>query len=414
MQSQLTLSLLIITALLLNGCASNGANENNLDEPEPRPLIGDPELPYPPEKEPEVGDILHMPTGLYVTQQQMLDSIVDHRMVYVGETHDSPAAHRFQLDVLKAMFARHPDEVVLGMEVFVPGQQAVIDKWIAGELDEPSFLRQSQWFKVWRADFAYYRDLLTFARDNNIPVRALNIEKDLVRAVGSNPLDQLDEQQRQRLPDMRFVDEYQQAMVDAVFSGHGPGGKHAEGFKRVQMLWDQTMAENIVNYLQSPEGTGKRMMVVAGGHHVRYGYGIPRRVFNLMPSSYILAGTREIVIPEEKQHQIMDITLPRFPMTAYDFVKHVVYETLPQQGVKLGIMFGMVDGGLQINQIVPQSNAELAALQVSDIITHLDGVVMKDLYDIKYLLLEKRIGDTAEIELKRGDEVIKMTLQFEK
>ncbi len=419
MQSRFTISLLFITTLLLNGCATNRVNEevneNEVSDGEkPRQLIGNPEMPYPPEKEPEVGDILHMPTGLYVTQAQMMASALDQRIIYVGETHDSPAAHRFQLDVLKAMVERYPGEVVLGMEVFIPKQQAVIDQWVAGELDEPSFLRQSQWFKVWRADFAYYRELLEFARDNRVPVRGLNVEKALVRAVGSNPPDQLSEEQRQQLPDMSFVDPYQQAMVEAVFSGHGPGGKHVEGFKRVQVLWDQTMAENIVDYLQSPEGEGKRMMVVAGGHHVRYGYGIPRRVFNLMPTSYTVLGTREIVIPEEKQHQIMDITMPRFPMTAYDFVKHVVYETLPSKGVKLGVMFSMVEGGLRVNQVIPESNAALAELQVDDLISHIDGVVMKDLYDIKYLLEKKSIGDSAQLQLTRNDEVIEVVVHFEK
>lgn len=414
MQSRFVISLLFITALLLNGCATHEVSENKASEEKPRQLIGNPEMPYPPEKEPEVGDILHMPTGLYVTQQQMMASVLDQRIIYVGETHDSPAAHRFQLDVLKAMVERYPGEVVLGMEVFIPKQQAVIDRWVAGELDEPSFLRQSQWFKVWRADFAYYRELLEFARDNRIPVRGLNVKKALVRAVGSNPPDQLSEEQRQQLPDMSFVDPYQQAMVEAVFSGHGPGGKHVEGFKRVQVLWDQTMAENMADYLQSPEGAGKRMMVVAGGHHVRYGYGIPRRVFNLMPTSYAVLGTREIVIPEEKQHQIMDITMPQFPMTAYDFVKHVVYETLPSKGVQLGVMFNMVEGGLKINQVIPESNAALAELQVDDLISHIDGLVMKDMYDIKYLLEKKNIGDSAQLQLTRDGEVIEVVVRFEK
>ena len=156
------------------------------------------------------------------------------------------------------------------------------------------------------------------------------------------------------------------------------------------------------------------MMVVAGGHHVRYGYGIPRRVFNLMPSSYAVLGTREIVIPEEKQHQIMDITMPQFPMTAYDFVKHVVYETLTFKGMKLGVMFNMVEGGFKINQVIPESNAALAELQVDDLISHIDGLVMKDMYDIKYLLEKKNMGDSAQLQLIRGGEVIEVVVRFEK
>jgi len=414
MLNKLAVSVLCVAVFFLSGCASSSAKKSDVSGAE-RPLMGNPESPYLPEKEPEVGDILHLPTGLFVDQQQMLAAATDSRMIYVGETHDNPAAHRFQLEVLKAMALRYPGEVALGMEVFIPSQQAVLDQWVAGELDEPTFLRSSNWYKIWRADFAYYRELLEFARDNNIPVRGLNADKALVRAVGSNPIEKLAEEHLQQLPDMSFIDEYQQAMVDAVFSGHGPGGSnHADGFKRVQTLWDQTMAENIVSYLNSAEGKGKRMMVVTGGHHVRFGYGIPRRVFRMLPSSYSILGTREIVIPEEKQHQIMDVTLPGFPMVPYDYVKHVVYETLPEQGVKLGVVFDFGDAALKIIKVMPESNAEAAALLVNDVVSHLDGVEMKDMYDIKYALQSKKKGDMAGITVKRADQVVQLEIVFSK
>lgn len=410
---------LLLSLLLLSGCATTTPqplveSEETDEISDERPLLGNPELPYVPEREPEVGDILHMPTGLFVDAEQMMDGVADHRLIYIGETHDNPAAHRFQLMVLKALAARYPGQLSLGMEVFVPAQQPVLDQWIAGELNEPDFLRQSNWYETWSADFAYYRDLLVFARENNIPVRGLNAEKSLVRTVGGTHPDELPDEKRQQLPDMSFVDPYQQSMVDAVFAGHGPGGKHAEGFKRVQTLWDQTMAESIVSYLKSPEGVGRKMVVVAGGHHVRFGYGIPRRVFRMMPDSYTILGTREIVIPEEKQHMVMDIEMPRFPMAPYDYVQHVKYETLPNQGVKLGVMFAPTEGGLQINQVMPDSNAEMAGMLEGDLITHLDGVEMTDMYDIKFALQNKQLGDRIMVTLLRTEQSQQLEVTFEK
>ncbi len=43
--------------------------------------LGNPELPYPPVKQPQVGDILHLPTGIYVDQQVMLDQAVRTQVV---------------------------------------------------------------------------------------------------------------------------------------------------------------------------------------------------------------------------------------------------------------------------------------------------------------------------------------------
>ena len=180
---------LLLTLALLAGCTASPSKP--LAEQEPRPLLGDPELPYLPEQDPVVGDILHLPTGLYVDQQQMLDAVVDNRMIYIGETHDNPAAHRFQLMVLKEMAARYPGEMALGLEMMVPAQQAVLDQWLAGELDEPGFLREANWYGVWSADFAHYREIFEFARDNDIAIRGLNAETKLVRAIGEKPDEEL-------------------------------------------------------------------------------------------------------------------------------------------------------------------------------------------------------------------------------
>ncbi len=102
--------------------------------------IGNPESPYP-DNDPAVGDIVHLPTGVKVTAEQMMAAVTDARIIYVGETHDNPASHRQELQVLKAAAERYPGQVSLGMEMFNAGHQEVLDKWVAGELSEKEFLK---------------------------------------------------------------------------------------------------------------------------------------------------------------------------------------------------------------------------------------------------------------------------------
>ena len=132
--------------------------------------IGDPEVPYPPKAGVAVGDIVHLPTGTKVSREQMIGAITDARIVYVGETHDNPAAHRLELELLQAVAAKHPGKVSLGMEMFNSEQQPVLDRWVAGKLGEKEFLKEADWYGVWGLDFAYYRDILHYARDHHIPV----------------------------------------------------------------------------------------------------------------------------------------------------------------------------------------------------------------------------------------------------
>ncbi|MDH3454445.1 MAG: ChaN family lipoprotein, partial [Desulfuromonadales bacterium] len=97
-----------------------------------QPPIGNPEAPYPPAEQPALGDIYHLPTGVKVTADQMNAAITDARIVYVGETHDNPASHRLELQVLKAMVERYPGQVSLGLEMFNTSQQKALDQWSKG------------------------------------------------------------------------------------------------------------------------------------------------------------------------------------------------------------------------------------------------------------------------------------------
>ncbi|MBA4422011.1 MAG: hypothetical protein C0390_02775, partial [Syntrophus sp. (in: bacteria)] len=204
--------------------------------PKGKLLMGDPQNPYPLPSPPRIGQIVHMPTGAVVSAAQMFALAGDARIVYFGETHDNPASHRLELQLLQALAKLHPGRQALGMEMFPRAQQPVLDRWVAGELSERAFLRQSRWFENWGMDFAYYRDLLNFARERRIPVIALNAEKDLVGAIRGKTPDQLSTEEQARLPELDLNDPYQRGLVAAIFGDHSHKGMQLDGFVRVQTL----------------------------------------------------------------------------------------------------------------------------------------------------------------------------------
>src|SRR5262249_57864886 len=71
------------------------------------------------------------------------------RFVLLGEYHDRPDHHRWQLQTVAALAAEHP-AVVLGFEMFPRRAQPALDRWVAGELDERALLRETDWHRVWR------------------------------------------------------------------------------------------------------------------------------------------------------------------------------------------------------------------------------------------------------------------------
>ena len=384
--------------------------------PAGKQLMGDPQNPYPSKSAPKVGDIVHLPTGTAVSLAQMLSVAGDARVVYVGETHDNPASHRLELQVLQGLEERHPGQVALGMEMFNRAQQPALDRWVAGKLDEKGFLKESRWFDNWKMDFAYYRDLLIFARDRQIPVIGLNAEKSLVQAVKAKPLQELSAEQKAQLPEMDQSDPYQRGMAEAIFAGHSHGKMVLEGFLRAQTLWDETMAETAASYLESPQGKERHLLVIAGGNHISHGFGIPRRVFRRIPTSYQLIGGYEVAVSAEKQKELMDVELPDYPMTPFDFLSYFAYEELPKTGVLLGVAFEAAPGGhgLLVISVVPGSNAEHAGVKQGDLLLSLDGDPLMDSLDLIYAMKQKKVGDRSRLTVERLGKQLKLDVSYEK
>lgn len=392
--------IVLLALLLMTACAGPGRN-----------ILGDPEAPYPPAREPQIGDILHLPTGVYVDQQELFDQVERVQAVYVGETHDNPASHRLQLDILRHMFSANPGKVALAMEMFTPEQQPVLDRWSAGELAEKAFLKEVGWFKNWRMNFALYRDLLVFCKDNHIPVLALNANKELQKKVGRVPFDQLSAEEQAQLPEMDLNDPYQRAMAKAVFSDHQMGESMLDGFLRVQTLWDETMAQNVASYLQSVD-KDHQLVVIAGGNHVRYGYGIPRRVFRRIPASYLLIGSHELRVAEGKEAVMMNVVKPNNPMPPYHFITYTEYELLEEEGVKLGILIDEAEQGILIKGVVPESVAEKSGIEKDDVLIKLNDMDLEEPFDLIYELNQLKVGDKIELTLKRGETTLTLPATF--
>lgn len=375
------------------------------------PPIGNPEAPYPPLAPPAVGDIYHLPTGIKVTAEQMNAAVTDARIIYVGETHDNPAAHRLQLQILKAAAERYPAQVSLGLEMFNSSQQEALDQWVAGELTEKEFLKRSAWYDNWRMDYAYYRDILDYAREHGIPVVGLNATQALVKAVGGQPLAELDDELRGQLPEFDLEDPYQRATTAAIYADHRQSENMFDGFLRVQTLWDETMAENIVRAMTT-SGPDHRMVVMAGGNHVHYGFGIPRRVYRRLPSSYVLVGSHELVVPAEMQAKLMDVERPPLPMPPYDYLAYTTYESLPGERVKLGVRMEEADGKVVVAAVVPGSAADTAGVQTGDVIIALAEVVIEDSFDLIYEVNRRVSGDRAILEIERDGASMALEITF--
>lgn len=299
--------------LVLAGCAANRAQRETAGPYEdPRAL--------------KKGEILHLETGRLFSEPELIEYLSHYRVIFVGETHDSIDDHAVELAILRGLHDRWAGQMALGLEMLPRKTQGELDAYVQGEMEEDAFARV--WVKHWGHTFRYYEAILRFAREHRIKVLALNADDDLRKAVREKPVEELDPGLAERLPEMDLEDPHHRAMTEAIFAAHKMGPRDTEAFYRVQVLWDETMAQTAADFLQSPEGQGKRLVIFAGGHHIRYGYGIPRRLFQRVPLPYAIVLPFAVEIPENKRDRMMDVKAPDLPMPPGDFVWAVGYTDL--------------------------------------------------------------------------------------
>ncbi len=224
-------------------------------------------------------------------------------VVVLGETHDRAADHRWQLQTVAALYGRRAD-FVLGFEMFPRDVQAVLDAWVRGELGSSEFLEQTRWDEVWGYPADLYLPLFHFARDNRIPMVALNVDRDLVRRVGREGWNAVPAEARQGIGGpAEIAPSYRRALAWIFAHKQHAGGGHgavAAGpirepdataieavlddpsfarFVEAQQLWDRAMAEAAATAHNRP---GHPLVaVIAGRGHVEHGWGIPRQLADL-------------------------------------------------------------------------------------------------------------------------------------
>lgn len=140
-----------------------------------------------------------------------------------------------------------------------------------------------QWRVGWGFPWEYYAPLLRFAKTHQLPVLALNTPTEVSRKVARSGLESLTADEQQYIPSFSEIRtdnaEYRQRLQDSYEQHHQAGHGNSRSFERfftVQVLWDETMAETIAEFIKA--NPDYQVVVLAGQGHIVYGYGIPSRV----------------------------------------------------------------------------------------------------------------------------------------
>ena len=329
----------------------------------------------------------------------IINDVSEKRVIYIGEHHDRFSHHMAQLRVIQGL-DRRDRRLAVGMEMFQRPFQDVLDRYLDGQIDEKTFLKESEYLKRWRYDYHLYRPIIEYCKEHGIPILALNLPAEISKKVARKGLESLSDEELEQVPvELDWSNTVYKTRLMQIFEEHPEGEiKNFDDFYQAQVLWDETMAQSVHDYLSN--NPDRQMVVLAGNGHIAFGDGIPSRTCR-----------------RGKYDQAIIIANATCDSIEQDMADFFLFPPMvqPPFSAKLGVILNDEDNRVVLKKVMHNSIAQKSGLKSGDLLLSFDGEPVKDISHLKLALLFKKEGDTARIKIKRikrfaRDKVLELTV----
>lgn len=249
--------------------------------------------------------------GEPVPYADVLADLAGVDLVFIGEHHTIDRHHRWQKKIIEDLAAGGAG-LVVGVEMLEHKYQPQLDSYAEGEIGFEQLAEETRWGERW-GNYGDYREIFESVRKSGLKLLALNADGDVVRKVGRQGLEALDEKERDLLPLKLGLDDppyfallEMQMMVHAHVTE-----KFLKNMFAAQAARDAAMAEAMADYLKSPEGRGRQAVMLLGAGHCTYGYGTVSRLKARLPDAddriVLMSESGDLVIPPELEKYAREV-----------------------------------------------------------------------------------------------------------
>lgn len=337
-----------------------------------------------------------------VSASEVVAAAREGRFVLLGEDHDNPDHHRWQLHSL-GMLLGVRGKLVIGMEMLPRRAQPVLDRWVAGNIGEAQLLRETQWNTVWRFDAELYLPIFHFARLHRVPLVALNVDRDLVREVGGKGWKAIPPEQREGVSDPAPPSAQYREHLRGWFERHrragGPNDADAfERFVEAQLTWDRAFADALAQAAaRDPDAL---VVGIIGSGHLRNGHGVPHQLRALG------AGAAKTWLPVTP-----DVPCSELIAGLADAVFSVAGARAGDTP-RLGVLLDEEGEGLRVREVVAGSVAESAGVKAGDRVLTAAGLRVASAGDLIALVKRQPPGTWLPLKVQRSGLELELVAKF--
>jgi len=355
------------------------------------------------------GKIYSAQEGRPIPFLKMIKEMKESDFVYIGETHNSLPMHDIQKKIIQALYEQDRN-LSIGLEMFPVSFQETLNKWSMGIISRDEFIQESLWYVNWNFNFGFYEGIFKLAKDNKIPLYALNVPRAIISKIRMKGWKTLSEEEKKITPRPDLSHKEHRALIRTIFEStelpHQMKGKGLDmafkGLYRAQSAWDEVMA---FNSLKAREREDKKVVVLVGSGHLLYNLGINRRVYERshLPFKTVIC----VEIPEGKE--CVQVT-----RSFADYIWAIPEEKIPAYP-SIGLRFKKFDGlenlvieSKPISGVVKKTNFDKG-----DVILSVDGKSFSDINELRIYLAKFKWHEEVSFCLLRNARQVEVSLKFQ-
>ena len=219
--------------------------------------------------------LVRVSDGKAIPFGEMLQDVRSSDVIVIGEIHGIPRHHAKELEIIRALH-ESDTPMIIGMEMFRSESQKDLDSWTNGNMPLHQFV--PIYYRNWNIRWTLYADIFLYAREHTIPIAGLNIPDEISDAIARRGFSALNDSERKSIPAgiSCTIDKNYREFIRKAHAGHGKNDESSFlHFCEAQMVWDKSMAANLVSFMKA--NPGKKAVVLAGVGHA-WRRGIPEQV----------------------------------------------------------------------------------------------------------------------------------------
>lgn len=327
----------------------------------------------------------------------MMKKASAYKVIFAGENHNEYSHHANQLAVIEYL-NNSKKKTAIAMEMVQYEYLNVVNDFVKGRITEKEMLDGINYYNNWSFDYSLYAPIFRYARDNNIDIIPLNIDREITSKVFQGQIDNLTKEQALSLPDhMKVMNNTYEDKIKSVFDMHaGSTGKFTDFFL-AQNIWDEIMAKHLADYRKANPDTS--IVIICGNGHAGKYSGIPLRYKRITGEDSFVIMQGEYINQEGNDADI------------YIYPEEIKSKGTPKIGIAISAD-NEKNGIVKVESVTKKSPAEQAGIKSGDIILKCGYHDIKNIGNLKYALYEKGYNSILECEIKRGKNILNKSIKL--